>query len=51
MNKISDFLIQSYIPYIPNYMVTMFIVSLLIAIYTLTKGGLIRHFINYNKRP
>ncbi|WP_177189116.1 hypothetical protein [Chitinophaga sp. YR573] len=49
MNTISTFLTQTYVPGIPNYMVAMAPVVIGLAILTLTRGGLIRHFINYGK--
>ncbi len=49
MNTLTTFLTQTYVPGIPNYMVAMVPVILASAILTLTRGGLIKHFLNYGK--
>jgi hypothetical protein len=49
MNTINTFLTQTYVPGIANYMLVMAPVVLALAVITLTKGGLIRHFLNHGK--
>jgi hypothetical protein len=50
MNTIYNFLTQTYVPQIPNYMAVGFGLALGAAIVVLLRpNGLIRHFINYGK--
>jgi F0F1-type ATP synthase assembly protein I len=49
MNTLYNFLTQTYIAAIPTGMIIGSALALVAGILTLTKGGLIRHFINYGK--
>jgi hypothetical protein len=49
MSNIYSFLTQQYVHGLSNYVIVMAPIVLLLAVLTLTKGGLIRHFINHGK--
>lgn len=49
MSSIYTFLTQQYVHGLSNYVIIMAPVVLGLAILTLTKGGLIRHFLNHGK--
>ena len=49
MSQIYSFLTHQYVHGLSNYVIVMAPVVLALAILTLTKGGLIRHFLNHGK--